>query len=100
MIRSTRAIIRCYISQHHLDRTNWKNFSLFLARANLESVPPQIRVLLVGRPSQVPANVCELAEIFTLLYFTTQDWAISSNTFFSVAEVWRHAIKLWEAHHG
>jgi len=95
-----RAAIYCFISQHNIDRNRWKNFAIFTARTNLDSAPPQISVLLAGKPSQVPANVCELAEIFTLLYFTTQDRAISSNTFFSAAEVWEHAIRLWEAPRG
>ena len=100
MTRKIHAVIVRFSNQHNIDRTNWKNLALFIARANLESAPPQIRVLLAGKPSQVPANVCELAEIFTLLYFTTQDRAISSNTFFSAAEVWEHAIRLWEAPRG
>ncbi len=100
MTRKIHAVIVRFSNQHNIDRTNWKNLALFIARANLESAPPQIRVLLAGKPSQVSQHVCELTEIFALLYFNAQDRAMSSNTCFSVTEVWRHAIRLWEAHHG
>ncbi len=96
MTRRARLAILRFIRRHNITWDYWRKLALFVARASLDSAPPHIRVLLVGRPFQLPANVCELAEIFAFLYFNTQDRAISSNTCFFVAEVWMEAITLWE----
>lgn len=91
--RTTQAIVKARDS-FHLDRDQWRDWSLFLARFFLYAAPDRVRARFVGKPSTIAPEVMELAETFALLYVKVEDRAQAAGLGYSVSDLWTQALRL------
>jgi hypothetical protein len=84
----------------HLDYETWRRWTLFSARLFLQFAPLEVRPLFLGAPSHVLPEATELAEAFALLRAQAEDGAEAAEVQYSLAELWKEAVKLQrEAEH-
>jgi hypothetical protein len=83
----------------HLDRGQWQNWAVFLARLSLDAAPEEIRLQFMGLPSHTSPKARTLAEIFALLQAKAEDQAQATHTTYRTVDLWSGALKLQEASH-
>jgi hypothetical protein len=94
----TQAIVKMRQSLH-IDREEWRNLALFLARFFLYAAPDNIRVQFTGRPSMTTPDALELSELFAILYVRAEDEAKAAGLNYSPSDLWAQALRLQEAPH-
>jgi hypothetical protein len=94
----TQAIIKTRYMLH-LDRDQWRNWALFLARFFLYAAPDSVRAQFTGRPSMTPPDALELAEVFATLYVRAEDEAKAAGLSYLPSDLWTQTLCLEEAHH-
>jgi hypothetical protein len=78
----------------HLDREQWQDWALFLARFFLYAAPDSVRAKFTGTSSMTPPDVMELAETFALLYVKVEDRAQAVGLGYSVSDLWMQTLRL------
>ena len=83
----------------HLDREQWQNWAVFLARLYLDAAPAEIRLLFMGLPSHTSPEARNIAETFALLHAKAEDQAQATHTTYRIVDLWSSALRLQEAYH-
>ena len=96
--KTTQAIIKMRQSLN-LDREEWRNWAIFLARFHLDAAPDKVRGQFTGTPSKTSSEAVELAEIFALLYVKTEDTAQAVKLQYSLSTLWSAALHVQGAIH-
>jgi hypothetical protein len=78
----------------HLSIGEWQNFCVFCARLALDSAPPEIRQLFLGKPSAISKDALLLAEVFTTLVIRAEDAATATNTTYRYSDLWARALEV------
>ncbi|HQB07116.1 MAG TPA: hypothetical protein PK712_04615, partial [Rectinema sp.] len=60
----------------------------------LDSAPPEIRQLFLGKPSAISKDALLLAEVFTTLVIRAEDAATATNTTYRYSDLWARALEV------
>jgi len=95
--KTTQAIIKTRQSLN-LDRDEWQNWTICLARLYLNAAPEEARLQFMGPSSDISPQAKELAEVFAMLFARAEDKAVVVGLPYSMVNLWLTAIQ--EARHG